>query len=485
MKVSLISLILLFIISIPLFAQKTPYNPQKQYSPTELKEDLATMRRHFETVQAGLYTYTSKAKLDQQFEAIEEQLDKPMRDIEFYRLLAPILEPIGNGHTNIGPSDGFLNHHRTQLKLFPVSVKWLNSTLYIFLDLSTPFEMPIGSKILAINGQKADSLFVEMRKSFTRDGYNLTGPNRRLAGRFRHHYSYQFGNPDTFVLTVENAEGEVQEVKLAAEAYETILDNYRERYQEKLEDDDPLLSIKIEDKVATMTIQTFSTGYAKNQGQKFKPFLDDAFLQINQAGVEHLIIDMRGNGGGDPEPTIQLFAYLHDKPFTFYKEISTITRNIPDNRMYKDKIFLQELFFPLRTKRDRDIFQVKGISGTKESQPLQPHYAGKVYALIDGNSFSATGEMTAILKEHDRVIFIGEEAGGNPVRNTSGIMLRLVLPHTKVNVINPAILWKMNVSFENTGHGVVPDHAVEPSIEELIEGKDVVMAFTKELIKKE
>lgn len=484
MKTSLISFCLLLILTLSLTAQKTPYNPQKQYSPAELKEDLATMRRHLETVHAGLYTYSSKEKLDQQFKAIEQQLNQPMRDIEFYRLLAPILESIGNGHTNIGPSDGFLNYHRTQLKLFPVSVKWINSSLYIFLDLSTPFEMPIGSKILSINGHRADSLFAAMRKSFTRDGYNLTGPNRRLAGRFRHHYSYQFGNPDTFYMTVEESNAEVSQVKVAAEDYQIILDNYQKRYADQLEDDEPLLGLKIEGKTATMTIQTFSTGYVKKQGQNFKKFLDDAFLQIDQAGVEHLIIDMRGNGGGDPEPTIQLFAYLHDKPFTFYKEISTITRNIPDNRMYKDKIFLQELVFPLRTKRDGDIFHVKGIAGTKESQALQPHYGGKVYVLIDGNSFSATGEMTAILKEHDRVVFIGEEAGGNPVQNTSGIMLRLVLPHTKVNVINPAILWKMNVTFENTGHGVIPDHVVEPSIEEVIEGKDVVMEFTKKLIEK-
>ena len=485
---SLLSYLLFsYFILLPLFsqAQKEPYNPEKLFSPEELQEDLNVFWRHLQEVHPGLFTYTSQRELEIQLKDIRAQLTEPMTELAFFRLLSPILKPIGNGHTNIRVSDAFRKHHRTELLLFPLSVQWLDESLYLFRDLSTEKKAPLGAKILRINGMQADSLFLAMRTHVTRDGYNLTGPNRSIAGSFRHWFSYLIGNPERFRLDLRLADSSPQTFEVAAELYPTIIANYEERFAEQIAESDkePLLHYEIEEDIAIMTIQTFSKGWAKSEGIKFPKFYEKAFGEIAEKGVKHLIIDLRSNGGGDPEPTIDLFGYLHPEPFTFYREISLITRNIPDNRLYKDKLFLQELLIPFRTKKEGDIYHVKGIAGTKIYPPLSPRFDGPVYVLINGSSFSATGEMTAILKEHDRVVFVGEEAGGNPVQNTSGIMLQLVLPHTKLNVTNPAVLWKMNVSFENTGHGVVPDYPVSLTIEGLLARKDEVMEFTKKLIR--
>lgn len=467
-------------------AQKTVYELNRQYSPVELKEDLSTLKYHLETVHPGLYTYTSKEKLDQRFAEIEAQLDQSMTDIEFYRLVSPLLTPIGNGHTNIQPSDGFLNHHRTQFSIFPLSIKWINGSLYTLRDLSTAGGAPLGAEILQINGMKADSLFRAMRNHVTRDGYNLSNPNDYLSLRFRHFYSYLIGQPDTFHLQLRLKNGQKQTYSIATEPYQTLLDTYNERYNELVKaNEKPLLRFEIVDGLGILTIKTFSKGYLKSRGQKFDDFMADAFQQIADQKVKHLIVDMRNNGGGDPEPTITLFGYLHDKPFTFYKEISLITRNVPDNRLYKDKLFFQEAFISFRTKKDGDIYHLKGVAGTKPSPPLSPRFDGKLYILGNGRSFSATGEMSAILKEYDRGVFIGEEIGGNPVQNTSGAMLRLQLPNTDLNVVNPIVLWKMNVTFENTGHGVIPDYPVIASIDDLLQGRDAVMEFARELAQKD
>ena len=93
--------------------------------------------------------------------------------------------------------------------------------------------------------------------------------------------------------------------------------------------------------------------------------------------------------------------------------------------------------------------------------------------------------MTAILKEHNRATFIGEEPGGNPIENISGVQYFLTLPATGNRILMPFIRFKMNVDFENTGRGILPDYPVRPSINDIINGHDKVMAFTLDLIQKE
>ena len=63
-----------------------------------------------------------------------------------------------------------------------------------------------------------------------------------------------------------------------------------------------------------------------------------------------------------------------------------------------------------------------GLKGMKKSKPNKPQYGGKVYVLTDAGSFSATGETTGIIKHYNRATFIGEEPGGNPYQNVSGLL---------------------------------------------------------------
>ena len=91
--------------------------------------------------------------------------------------------------------------------------------------------------------------------------------------------------------------------------------------------------------------------------------------------------------------------------------------------------------------------------------------------------------MTAIIKNHHRATFIGEEPGGNPNENVSGIMLFMTLPNTQNRIVMSFMRWEMNVDFDNTGRGVLPDYPIRPSIQDKLDGRDRVMEFTLNLIK--
>jgi hypothetical protein len=61
-------------------------------------------------------------------------------------------------------------------------------------------------------------------------------------------------------------------------------------------------------------------------------------------------------------------------------------------------------------------------------QPSQPHFGGRVFALMNGGSFSTTCEVL------QRGVLIGEEAAGGYYGCTAGFRQELILPNSKVRL---------------------------------------------------
>ena len=484
--------ILLFCIGIFHTSFAQTYTNDKKYPVAELKKDLAILKEQLELNHIGLYTYTSKSEMDQYFQQLEASIITPMTDIEFLRLIFPLNAKIANGHTSLIPSGTYFKTARNKWKLLPLEVYWDQDQLYVVQDHSEKHLIKEGSIIKTINGKDATQLFKKLADTFWRDGYNKTAPNAYLTDRFALYYAFLIDIPTTFNLEIINPEGEVNTIELKAQTLATSKKIKEKRYGIKeswLRTNTPALELSINNNIATMTIRSFDKAIKKLKKQKFKKFYKDAFTKIKGAGVEHLIIDIRDNSGGHPMPTIELFAYLHQEPFTFYESASTNVQRLPKG-LYNANFF-ERIAFPLGLKKKGTIYEPNGIAqllalpGLKPSKPNSPYYGGKVYVLTNENSFSASGEMTAILKEHNRATFIGEEPGGNPIENISGVQYFLTLPATGNRILMPFIRFKMNVDFENTGRGILPDYPVRPSINYIINGHDKVMAFTLDLIQKE
>ncbi|MEM6805802.1 MAG: S41 family peptidase [Bacteroidota bacterium] len=461
----------------------------KKIPKSQLQEELAILKRNLEEVHIGLYEYYPKSKLDSTFKAIDEGLLPEMSPMQFYRVLTPLLQFIANGHTAIRPPEIYYQKRNAEDLMFPFAVHWQDGGLYVLRNLSQEESIRPGAQILSINGTAAPEIFKHLANQMTRDGYNQSLPETEAARAFTSFFAIYYGNPPRFDLKIKGITGEEEIYKLSALPLDSLRSIRKKRYGSPpkawYQNGTNAYTLEVEGKTAIMTLRTFGKSWIRQNGLSYKKFFNTAFQEIEDKEIEHLIIDMRDNGGGDPEPTIKLFAHLHNEPFTFYEGIYTSTRKIPDKEHYKTNVSLLNFYLSLRTKKEGDIYRVKGVAGIKESKPALPYYQGKTYILTNANSFSATGEMTAILKEYKKGIFIGEEAGGNPNQNTSGVMMGMELPHSKIRVTMPLVLFKMNVNFENTGRGVIPDHIVVPSLEDRMEGRDVVMEFTKDLIAKD
>lgn len=479
--------LVLFLLPEISFAQLPSDEIVKKYSIEQLQEDFNILRNCLEQHSPALDAYTEKSQLNENFDAIYQGIDQEMTGIEFYRHIAPMLLLIRNGHTEIEIPASYKQATQTSLPRLPFVFYYDQGKLYIRKNGSEDESILPKTIVKSINGESAIDLLQTFSNTVTRDGYNESLPLLTASSLFSYYYARIKGCPEQYELDLLSPNGEERKVIVIGLALPALSAKLLKRYGPSpksfwADQSQPAISLSIEEQIATLTIKTFDKKTAKKRGQPFKRFLNECFAKINAAGAQHLILDLRNNGGGDPMPTVELFSHLHDQPFTFYKEVSATTKKFK-NEHYDYPMWTLNLVAKILLKKQGNRYVVKRMDGTKEAKPAKEIFRGQLYVLTDPNSFSATGEMSAIIKEHTDALFIGEELGGNPIQNTSGVMLPLLLPHSKVIAVIPTILWEMNVTFENTGHGVMPDHEVRATIDDKISKRDAVMEYTHALIK--
>ena len=456
----------------------------KLISPDQLKKDLEILKYNFEELHGALYLYNSKETIEGTYRDIDAKLNAPMTSIEFHRILSPLLKLIGNGHTHIVPSKLYYNKMRSEMKYFPLDLYLHGGSVYLLRNNSLDESLERASVVESIDGKPAIQIIDEIASTLSRDGENETWPMERATRKFSELFIFTYGDKESYSCIITSPSGKTQEVVLKGLTKSEVDENRVKRYgdpKEWYELEEPAYTLEIDGSTAIMTLRTFSNQEIKKFNKmKSKKWFQQAFAKINKSNIDKLIIDLRDNGGGDEEPTIELFSHLYDKEFTFYKDVFLERRKIPNGKLYDDNIFFTNIYAKLVTKKQNGRYILKA-KGLKPYAPAKEQYAGEVVVLTNPYSFSATGEMTAILKEHDRVTFVGQEPGGNPNQNTSGAMLILNLPNSGLRAVVPVVVFEMNVTFENTGRGVIPDYEIKNSISDEISGVDAVLRFAKEL----
>ena len=489
---SVYTLVLLFaLVLIPslLIGQKKQYLPEQVYSVEALQEDFNLLRFQLEEMHAGLFEYVAKADFKQFMDSLYQEIREPMTDRAFFRLINPLKVLIRNGHTEVFPSDGSIKYYSKTGKFLPYRVERIGDKSYITADFTADSLGKEGLELQAINGRPIDLILQELLAQETRDGYNLTYPISNLNRSFYRKYSWYHGYPDSLELTLGDKGMDPYVLKIPTLSLDSMRANRDTRYGKPSDTPVPLMKVNYsdDDKMAYLGIRSFSKGSIRKSGVKYRPFLKQAFKEFKEKKVEHLILDLRGNGGGDDGTGGLLFSYLYDKPFKYYDALVAGNNKIKKRKYFKEKLFFPYLFArlaaPFWLKKEGDTYLVKKNPGLKYTKPHRNQFKGELYVLIDGQGFSATGEIAGFIKHYNRGIFIGEEMGGNDHKNTSGIMFTLELPNTKNRVIIPFFQYVMNINPPQKGRGVIPDHPVERKLLDRINRKDVVFEYAVRLIR--
>jgi C-terminal processing protease CtpA/Prc len=208
-------------------------------------------------------------------------------------------------------------------------------------------------------------------------------------------------------------------------------------------------------------------------------FFRDAFAEMQEKKTAVLILDVRGNGGGEDRLGKLLISYLLDTPFQYYSDL-LVNKLSPRFARYAEGSEPQPAGMVSRGTDGR--YHFVGHPNWGLQQPTRPTFRGKVFILIDGGSFSTTAEFLSQAHFHRRATFLGEESGGGYYGNTSGDMPELTLPHSQIRMVVPLVGYYMAVGpGQPADHGVLPDRPVHYTIDEVLAGRDKEMELALEL----
>lgn len=490
LSMALKGILCMFLLCLPLLAgqeaKTQDFDPGEKFTVKELKDDFRLLRNALEEGHGGLYRYTPKQELDQQFETILGKLSQPLTAREFLLHLAPLIANINDGHTRLMLPSPHADYLKKQPIIFPFKLKFIKKKVHLFRNYSEHTNMVMGGEVISINGQPISTIIEKMLPIISSDGHIESAKYRRLesTGYFGETYNILFGITTEYSV-VYHLPGtkDVKTIKCKGLTEDQLNAAFKKRYPEAAKVKPPI-ELEYKGNIPVLTIRTFGGGYTK-AGISYPEFLKNAFTQFHEKKIKNLVIDLRGNGGGSDEYGKMLFAYLTDSPFQYYKHLEVKQNkhsfwphtNFPEGE--------KELAASIK-KNNRGTYDVVESKHPNLGiqQPLKPTFKGNVFILIDGRSFSATGECTSLIHFYKKAKFVGEECGAGYYGNTSGFMPTLTLPNSRLRIRIPVVKYTMAVSGYPPDRGIIPDYPVVPKMSDLLNGRDTEMEFVLELIEK-
>jgi hypothetical protein len=228
---------------------------------------------------------------------------------------------------------------------------------------------------------------------------------------------------------------------------------------------------------AMMNLSSFGRGYG------LRKFFRRSFRALNKNDIQHLIIDVRSNGGGSVTNSTSLTKYISDHRFKIADSLYAVRKRTEYGK-YIDNNFFNKLFMTFFTRKRKDGYYHFGYFERHYFKPRKKnHFDGKTYILIGGNSFSATTLFTSVVKPQENVIVIGEETGGGAYGNSAWLIPDVTLPETGVRFRLPLFRLVIDQESPKNGKGVQPEVPSLPTVDAIQRNADYKLEKAMELIK--
>ncbi len=455
---------------------------------TQLKEDFQVLYNALNEGHPGVYRYTTREEFRNIFDSLDAVISENWTELDFYRHCSKIISLIKCGHTGISLSDGYMNHLYSKALFFPLQLKFIGDKAYTLTCLDSLDYVPIGSEIISINQQNISIIKNNIYKMISSDANIQTAKYRKMDEDFPILYYLYISKIDSFQIEyIPLGRTTIVKNVLTGTPWRNI-SNYKKSYMSCQKEP---VKYTINDSLNTgvMTIGSFIPSLIQKKFGDYYEFIDSTILVFNNFKISNLIIDIRGNNGGDEEYVAYLLARLLDKPFRIYDRIDA-----PVNKYsfldYTNRGFFFNFFNSMSYIKDKETnrYILKNKAGWhKLINPDNPHFNGKIYILIDGWTFSGASDFAAIADYNgdEKITFIGEETGGAYYGNNSGDWLQLILPNSKIKISIPVRFYLLAVSdHQPKDRGVIPDFQVESTINDILQEIDKPMQFTLNYLEK-
>ncbi|PVV50519.1 S41 family peptidase [Chryseobacterium sp. HMWF035] len=212
--------------------------------------------------------------------------------------------------------------------------------------------------------------------------------------------------------------------------------------------------------------------------QSSKKFFKQVFTFLKKNNTEKLIIDLRGNLGGNIRSAMFLCQNLVSQSFQY--DIDYDKSNIFKYLNMKGKLYfnLSKVKYTLE-----NIFTTKKLNSKVRSynyhyQSLKENNIRDIKIIVDeGTASSSTMCITILEKQFENIKIIGTRPAGGYNGNNGGAFPTITLPETKIEIRIP--LYRIVLDRNSSQReGIVPDVKLEPNISSVLNREDNVLRST-------
>jgi hypothetical protein len=464
--------------------------PASILQAADLQADAALLREAYQTLHPGLYRYRTRAEMDQAFGTLEQEFSRDRTVADAYLALARLTTYVQCGHTypNFFNQSEAVERALLQRPRVPFEFRWLDRRMVV--THSYVPELRAGAEVLAIDGRPVAQILADLMPYSRADGGNdakrisnleVQGTDRYEAFDVYFPLVHPRDESQPLRLDVRLAPGEpVRQLAVAmmpASARRTAEGAPRGETS-------PWTYREVEPGVGLLTMQTWAL-YNSKFG--WEAYLDRLFTDLVARGTGDLVIDLRGNEGGDSVGD-RILAHLVSKDSAAEPvERRTRYRSVPEAlRPYLetwDKSFFDwgetavdagNGFYRL-TKYDND-------DAGAVIKPVAPRYTGRVWVLVGAVNSSATFEFASAVQRERLGTLVGQPTGGNQRGITGGAFFFMRLPRTGFEVDVPLIGQYPLTKQPVPDAGIEPDVFVQPRVDDIAAGRDAELAATMERI---
>lgn len=354
------------------------------------------------------YRFTSEAELEAHLTAQMAELGSDPSPVALARAASRVLAVVGDAHLAVG-----LPPEVASGPLVPFLLKRAGDR--VFLDAAEP-ALPIGTEVISVEGRPVGELLARMARLASVDGARPTVMAAEAERRFTFLGLLELGVMDVYELVVRRPGGRPETVTLPATNREgvarlTALRHSAPVWGSQAEAGAPAWpSLEMVDAgTALLRLPSFSL----NDSSGFADRINALFARLDP---EHrLVVDLRGNEGGNRALGVMVLNHLLGSPFTQWRSVSTRVRAIPTG--FRD--FVSFPFAPAAALHDfpgvrrGDRWVVDGDPLAEQMVPDGAGHQGPILVFVDDATNSAAIEFLAGLLAHRAdVRIIGTETQG-------------------------------------------------------------------------